>query len=89
MWLPTQDPSWQELLRFCALRGAYRGAGSELMAAMLRADGTEGGLFGFANALTEQPQGDVSHTNFNSLWEHQGLTTGSVMLVIDGHSQWL
>ncbi|BDA50870.1 probable helicase MOV-10 at C-terminar half [Coccomyxa sp. Obi] len=52
-----EDPSWRELLRFCALRGAYRGAGSELMAAMLRADGAEGGLFGFANALTEQPQG--------------------------------
>ena len=56
----VKDPSWRELLRFCALRGAYRGAGSELMAAMLRADGAEGGLFGFANALTEEPQGDVS-----------------------------
>lgn len=52
-----QDPSWRELLRFCALRGAYRGAGSELMAAMLRCDDTDGGLFGFANALTAQPPG--------------------------------
>ncbi|EIE26144.1 P-loop containing nucleoside triphosphate hydrolase protein [Coccomyxa subellipsoidea C-169] len=56
-----EDPSWRELLRFCALRGAYRGAGSELMAAMLRADGADGGdLFGFANALTEQPPGKPS-----------------------------
>ena len=44
-----QDPNWRELLRFCAARGAYRGAGSETLADILRSGGGNNGeLFGLA-----------------------------------------
>ena len=31
-----QDASWRELIKFCAARGAYRGAGAEHMRSLLR-----------------------------------------------------
>ncbi|KAK9829778.1 hypothetical protein WJX72_007868 [[Myrmecia] bisecta] len=33
-----QDDSWRELVRHCAARGAYRGAGAETMAQLVRSD---------------------------------------------------
>ena len=54
MW-QVQDASWRELLRFCAARGAFRGAGSEIISSLMR-DGApgDGSLFGFADALSSQ-----------------------------------
>lgn len=52
-----QDPSWRELLRFCAARGAFRGAGSDVVAAVMRdggADDGDGSLFGLGNALADR-----------------------------------
>lgn len=58
----VQDKNWRELLRFCAARGAYRGAGSDIMRGLLRhgeeAHG-EDGLFGFAEALAHTPEGNT------------------------------
>lgn len=31
-----QDANWSELLKFCAARGAYRGAGSESLSQLMR-----------------------------------------------------
>ena len=38
-----QDASWRELLKFCAARGAFRGAGAEHMASILYGGGESGG----------------------------------------------
>ena len=32
----TQDPNWSELVKYCAARGAYRGAGSEALGQLVR-----------------------------------------------------
>ena len=34
-----QDPCWRELLRFCASRGAYKGAGSYAITQLVRSEG--------------------------------------------------
>lgn len=31
-----QDPNWSELVKYCAARGAYRGAGSESLGILVR-----------------------------------------------------
>ena len=31
-----QDPNWSELVKYCAARGAYRGAGSESLGMLVR-----------------------------------------------------
>ena len=31
-----QDPNWSELVKYCAARGAYRGAGSESLGLLVR-----------------------------------------------------
>ena len=42
-----QDANWRELLRFCFARGAYRGAGVDLLSTVTRSGDTDdGGLFG-------------------------------------------
>ena len=37
-WAVLQDPHWRELLRHCAARGAYLGAGAAQMADLVRQD---------------------------------------------------
>ena len=32
----AQDPNWSELVKYCAARGAYRGAGSESLGILVR-----------------------------------------------------
>lgn len=32
----AQDPNWSELVKYCAARGAYRGAGSEALGQLVR-----------------------------------------------------
>ncbi len=42
-----QDTNWRELLRFCFARGAYRGAGADLLRNLMRGGGVDNGsLFG-------------------------------------------
>ena len=44
-----QDANWRELLRFCFARGAYRGAGADLLRSLTRGGGADtGSLFGVA-----------------------------------------
>jgi len=53
-----QDASWRELIKFCAARGAYRGAGSGHMQALLRGGGDvdDGGrLFGAGEHRKPKP----------------------------------
>ena len=45
-----QDANWRELLRFCFVRGAYRGAGVDLLKTVTRSDDMDDGdLFGVKN----------------------------------------
>ena len=49
-----QDANWRELLRFCFVRGAYRGAGADLLGNLLRTgNADDGSLFG----VTEDQDG--------------------------------
>ena len=44
-----QDANWRELLRFCFARGAYRGAGADLLRSLTRGcEADTGSLFGMA-----------------------------------------
>ena len=44
-----QDGNWRELLRFCFARGAYRGAGADLLRSLTRGgEADTGSLFGVA-----------------------------------------
>ena len=44
-----QDANWRELLRFCFARGAYRGAGADLLRSLTRGgEADTGSLFGVA-----------------------------------------
>ena len=45
-----QDANWRELLRFCFVRGAYRGAGADLLKTVTRSGDTDdSSLFGVTN----------------------------------------
>lgn len=47
--MDMQDANWRELLRFCFARGAYRGAGADLLRSLTRGgEADTGSLFGVA-----------------------------------------
>ena len=49
MLLGMQDANWRELLRFCFARGAFRGAGADLLRSLTRGgEADTGSLFGVA-----------------------------------------
>lgn len=60
-----QDANWRELLRFCFVRGAYRGAGADLLRNLTRSgDGGNHSLFG----VTDTQDGAQALLNFACLW---------------------
>ena len=44
--LCLQDTSWRQLLKFCAARGAFRGAGSETYSRLFRSGHDSGAVWG-------------------------------------------
>lgn len=56
-----QDRSWREVLRFCAARGAYRGAGYSAMTRLLRGgtDLVSAEYPGLTDALANEQAGDI------------------------------
>ena len=48
-WWACRMQNWRELLRFCFARGAYRGAGADLLRSLTRGgEADTGSLFGVA-----------------------------------------
>lgn len=72
-----QDANWRELLRFCFARGAYRGAGADLLRSLTRGgEADTGSLFGVA----ERPEG-MLHSALVPMGRHFCFALGSLPAV--------
>lgn len=66
---PRQDPLWRELLKHCAARGAYRGAGMELIQRRMRYAGggdVDDSDDGNAQLLLQLPDADDLFSDVNT-----------------------
>ena len=58
----SQDPCWRELLRFCASRGAYKGAGSYAITQLVRSEGLSSVDYpGLTEALRHRQSGRLDN----------------------------